>query len=50
MTSYMCSCIILVIAAACHMFSVIRIVSGINVCGIYLVKLVKLVKTGPVMT
>lgn len=30
MTSYMCSCIILVIAAACHMFSVIRIVSGIK--------------------
>ena len=39
MTSYMCSCIILVIVAACHMFSVIRIVSGRKVCWICLAKL-----------
>ena len=35
MTSYMCSYTILM-ADACHMFSVIPIVSGINVCCIYL--------------
>ena len=38
MRSYMCSYIILM-AEACHMFAVSRIVSGINVCWIYLAKL-----------